>query len=102
MLIEKSPNFFSNVIRPVGIGKYSLLFFQLPALYMPGKSTTGSGPKDSGQGEYRMTTQVSAQPNLNGFEALPRNEKQWFLDRLQSRLCAPASGRMTASRRPVL
>jgi hypothetical protein len=48
-----------------------------------------------------MTTQMPAQPARNGFEALPRAEKQWFLMRAQSLPRTFAKERPATNRMPV-
>ncbi len=48
-----------------------------------------------------MTPQMPAQPARNGFEALPRAEKQWFLMRAQSLPRTFAKERPATNRMPV-
>jgi hypothetical protein len=48
-----------------------------------------------------MTTQVPAQPALNGFEALPKNERQWFLIRVQSLSRAPENKGLDLNRQSI-
>jgi hypothetical protein len=48
-----------------------------------------------------MTEQLPEQPALNGFEALPKAEKQWFLIRVQSLSYAPAKERRVTDIRSI-
>jgi hypothetical protein len=48
-----------------------------------------------------MTTQMQARPARNGFESLPRSEKQWFLIRVQSHPRTSAKERRDTNRMPV-